>query len=76
MKKKNQRQIWLLHFSKSQLSKREKEDLYTPLKQRHIAGSAKCSTKPLSKVLICILSVVKTELQSYRETSYSRSGVN
>jgi hypothetical protein len=26
-----------------------------PFKQRYIAGSAKCSTKPLSKLLICIL---------------------
>jgi hypothetical protein len=35
-----------------------------PFKQRYIAGSAKYSTKPLSKLLTCILSVVKTELQS------------
>jgi hypothetical protein len=27
-------------------------------KQRYIAGSAKCSTKPLSKLLTCILSAV------------------
>jgi len=45
-----------------------------PFKQRYIAWSAKCSTKPLSKLLTCILSAVKTELQSY--TSYSRVGVN
>jgi hypothetical protein len=47
-----------------------------PLKQRYIAGSAKCSTKPLSKLLTCILSTVKTVLQSYCDTSYSRGGVN
>ena len=47
-----------------------------PFKQRYIAGSAKCSTKPLSKLLTCILSVVKTGLQSYCDTSYSRGGVN
>jgi hypothetical protein len=47
-----------------------------PFKQRYIAGSAKCSTKPLSKLLTCILSAVKTELQSYCDTSYSRDGVN
>ena len=47
-----------------------------PSKQRYIAGSAKCSTKPLSKLLTCILSVVKTGLQSYCDTSYSRGGVN
>ena len=43
-----------------------------PFKQRYIAGSAKCSTKPLSKLLTCILSAVKTVLQSYCDTSYSR----
>jgi len=47
-----------------------------PFKQRYIAGSAKCSTKPLSKLLTCILLAVKTELQSYCDTSYSRSGKN
>ena len=47
-----------------------------PFKQRYIAESAKCSTKPLSKLLICILSAVKTGLQSYRDTSYSRGSVN
>ena len=39
-----------------------------PFKQHYIAGSAKFSTKPLSKLLTCILSAVKTGLQSY--TSY------
>ena len=43
-------------------------------KQRYIAGSAKCSEKPLSKLLTCILSAVKTGLQSYRNTSHSRCG--
>jgi hypothetical protein len=47
-----------------------------PFKQRYIAGSAKCSTKPLSKLLTCILSAVNTGLQSYCDTSYSRGGVN
>ena len=47
-----------------------------PFKQRYIAESAKCSTKPLSKLLTCFLSAVKTGLQSYRDTSYSRGGVN
>jgi hypothetical protein len=47
-----------------------------PFKQRYIAESAKCSTKTLSKLLTCFLSAVKTELQSYCGTSYSRSGVN
>ena len=47
-----------------------------PFKQRYTAGSAKCSTKPLSKLLTCILSAVKTGLQSYCDTSYSRCGVN
>jgi hypothetical protein len=47
-----------------------------PFKQRYIVGSAKCSTKPLSKLLTCILSAVKTWLQIYCDTSYSRDGVN
>ena len=47
-----------------------------PFRQRYTAGSAKCSTKPLFKVLTCILSAVKTGLQSYCDTSYSRGGVN
>jgi hypothetical protein len=47
-----------------------------PFKQRYFTGSAKCSTKPLSKLLTCILSAVKTGLQSYCDTSYSRGGVN
>jgi hypothetical protein len=47
-----------------------------PFKQHYIAGSAKYSTKPLSKLLTCILSAVKTGLQSYCDTSYSRGGVN
>ena len=42
----------------------------------YIAGSAKCSMKPLSKLLIYILSAVKTGLQSYCGTSYSMGGVN
>jgi hypothetical protein len=42
-----------------------------PFKQHYIAGSAKCSTKPLSELLTCILSAVKTGLQSYWDTSYS-----
>ena len=37
---------------------------------------SKCSTKPLSKLLTCILSAVKTGLQSYCDTSYFRGGVN
>jgi hypothetical protein len=41
-------------------------------KQRYIIGSVKCSTKPHSKLLICILSAVKNGLQSYCNTSYSR----
>jgi len=47
-----------------------------PFKQRYIAGSAKCTMKPLSKLLTFILSAVKTGLQSYSDTSYSRGGVN
>ena len=45
-------------------------------KQRYIAGSAKFSTKPLSKLIACILSAVKAVIQCYCDTSYSRGGVN
>jgi len=47
-----------------------------PFKLHYIAGSAKYSTKPISKLLTCILLAVKTGLQSYCDTSYSRGGVN
>ena len=46
-----------------------------PFKQHYIAVSAKCSTKPLSKLFTCILSAVKTGLQRYCDTSFSRGGV-
>jgi hypothetical protein len=46
------------------------------LRQCSVAGSAKCSTKPLSKLLTYILSAVKMKLQSYCDTSYSRYGAN
>jgi hypothetical protein len=47
-----------------------------PFKQCYISRSVKCSTKPLTKILPYIISVVKTLLQSYCDTSYSRGGVN
>ena len=47
-----------------------------PYKQRYIAGSAKCSTKPLSQILTRILVAVKEGLQKYCDTAYARSGVN
>ena len=45
-----------------------------PYKQRYIAGSAKCSTKPLSQILTRILTAVKEGLQKYCDTAYARSG--
>ena len=45
-------------------------------KQRYIADSAKCSTKPLSHILTRILTAVKEGLQKYCDTAYARSGVN
>ena len=48
----------------------------TPYKHRFIAGSSKCSTKPLSILLTKLLTYIKQGLQKYCETSYSRSGVN
>jgi len=47
-----------------------------PFKQRYVAVSAKCPSKHISKLLACILSAVKTGIQSYCDTSYSRGGVN
>ena len=47
-----------------------------PYKHRFIAGSSKCSTKPLSILLTKLLTHIKQCLQKYCETSYSRSGVN
>ena len=47
-----------------------------PYKQRYIAGSAKCSTKPLSLILTRILTAVKEGLQKYCDTAYARNGVN
>ena len=49
---------------------------YFLYKQRFIAGSSKCSTKPLSILLTKLLTHIKQGLQKYCETSYSRSGVN
>jgi hypothetical protein len=48
----------------------------TPYKQRFIAGSKKCSTKPLSILLTKILIAVKERLHMYCATVYARSGVN
>jgi hypothetical protein len=45
-------------------------------KQRYIAGSSKCSTKPLSLLLTKILPAVKEKLKKYCATTYARSGVN
>ena len=47
-----------------------------PYKHRFIAGSAKCSTKPLSKLLTTILTTVKDGLKNYCDKIYSRSGIN
>ena len=47
-----------------------------PNKQRFIAGSSKCSTKKLSKLLTVILTKIKEGIQKYCDTIYSRSGVN
>jgi hypothetical protein len=47
-----------------------------PYKGRYIAGSSKCSTKPLFLLLTNILSAVKEKLQTYCATTHARSGVN
>ena len=47
-----------------------------PYKHRFIAGSSKCSIKPLSILLTKLLTHIKQGLQKYCETAYSRSRVN
>jgi hypothetical protein len=47
-----------------------------PYRQRYIAGSSKCSTKPLSLLLTKILTAVKEKLQTYCATTYAKNGVN
>ena len=44
-----------------------------PYKQRFIAGSSSCSTKPLSKLLTSILTTIKEGLQKYCDIVYSHS---
>ena len=41
-----------------------------PYKQRYIAGSFKCSTKPLSKLLTTILTAVKDGIQTYCDVAF------
>jgi len=52
--------------------------LKCPYKQRYIAWAAKCSTKPLSKLLTSIFTAVKMGLQKYHDTCtcFSRSCVS
>ena len=45
-------------------------------KHRFIAGSSKCSTKPLSILLTKLLTHIKQGFQKYCKTTYSRSGIN
>ena len=47
-----------------------------PYKHRFIAGSSRCSTKPLSILLTKILTRIKHGRQTYCETTYSRNGIN
>ena len=47
-----------------------------PHKYRFIAGSSKCSTKPLSILLTKLFTHIKQGLPKYCETSFSKSVVN
>ena len=47
-----------------------------PYKQRFIAGSSSCSTKPMSKLLTSILTTVKEGLKKYCNSIYSHCGIN
>ena len=46
-----------------------------PYKQRFIAGSSNCSTKPLSKILTSFLTTVKDGLKKYCDVIYSHNGI-
>ena len=54
----------------------DSKDAQNPYKHRIIAGSAKCSTKPLSILLTKLITHIKQGFEKYCETAYSRSGVN
>ena len=45
-----------------------------PYKHRFIAGSARCSTKPLSILLTELLTHIKQGFQKYCEAAYSKWG--
>ena len=47
-----------------------------PYRQRFIAVSSTCSTKPLSRLLTIIISKIQDGLKRYTDTIYSRNGVN
>ena len=47
-----------------------------PYKHRFVAGSSKCSTKPLSILLTKLLTHIKQGLQKYCKTASPRSGIN
>ena len=47
-----------------------------PYKHRFIAGSSKCSTKPLSILLTILITHIKQGLWKYCKTAHSRSRVN
>ena len=48
----------------------------TPYKCRFIAGSAKCTTKGISKILTSLLTAIKEGIQKYCNIAFSHSGVN
>ena len=48
----------------------------SPVKHRFIAGSSKCTTKELSRLLTKILTVIKTGLAKYCNIKTSHTGVN
>ena len=47
-----------------------------PYKQRYVAGPAKCSSKPLSQILMRNLTALKEGHLKYCNTAYARSGVS
>jgi len=48
----------------------------TPPKQRYIAASHKCTTKPLSNIIAKCLKLVLLQHRKYCTTMYNRTGVN
>ena len=64
-----QSHLWIIYHWTPKLHK-------SPVKHRFIAGSSKCTTKQLSRLLTKIFTVIKTGLEKYCSIKTSHTGVN